>query len=93
MNWIEVIMVRSVGRNSKVLASTLRELMNDSADNFEHEDIRFFRREKLDSDICIVLFHGEKKTKTGGSPLGQRLVAALQEFNLVYQTVWIEMEN
>ena len=93
MKWIEVIMVRSVGRNSKVLASTLRELKNDLADDVEQETIRVFRREKLDSDICIVLFHGEKKTKTGGSPLGQRLVAALQEFNFVYHTVWLEMEN
>ncbi|NNL77683.1 MAG: hypothetical protein HKO68_15215 [Desulfobacterales bacterium] len=93
MKWIEVIMVRSVGRNSKVLASTLRELMNDLADDVEQEAIRVFRREKLDSDICIVLFHEEKKTKTGGSPLSQCLVAALQEFNLVYDTVWLEIEN
>ena len=93
MKWLEVIMARSVGKNSKVLASTLRELMTDLADDAEHEAIRVCRREKLDSDICIVLFHERKKTKTGGSSLGQRLVAALQEFNLVYHTVWIDMEN
>ena len=44
-------------------------------------------------DICIVLFHEGKKTKSGGSRLGLRLVAALQEFSLVHHTVWIEIEN
>ena len=86
-------MVRSVGSGSKVLASSLRELMNDVARNAGHEAIRVFHREKLDSDICIVLFHEGKKTKSGGSRLGLRLVAALQEFSLVHHTVWIEIEN
>jgi hypothetical protein len=86
-------MVRSAGSSSKVLASTLRELMNDLARDVGHDAIRVFRREKLDSDICIVLFHKGKKSKPGGSRLGLRLVAALQEFSLVHHTVWIEMEN
>lgn len=93
MKWSEVIMVRSAGISSKVLASTLRELMNDVAKNAGHEAIRVFHREKLDSDICIVLFHDGKKTNSGGSRLGLRLVAALEEFSLVHHTVWIEMEN
>lgn len=93
MKWSEVIMVRLVSSDSKVLASTLRELMNDVARDTGHETIRVFRREKLDSDICIVLFHDGEKKKSGGSRLGLRLVAALQEFSLVRHTIWIEMEN
>ena len=93
MKWSEVIMVRSAGSSSKVLASALRELMNDVVRNGGHEAVRVFQREKLDSDICIVLFHEGKKTKSGGSRLGLRLVAALREFSLVNHTVWIEMDN
>ena len=39
------------------------------------------------------MFHNGKKTKSGGSPLGLRLVAALQAFGMVHHTVWMEMEN
>ncbi|MGD8294131.1 MAG: hypothetical protein PVF37_20625 [Desulfobacterales bacterium] len=93
MKWSEVIMVRLAGSYSKVPASTLQELVNDLAIDVGHEAIRVFRREKLDSDICVVLFHNEKKMKPGGSPLGLRLVAAFQEFSQVHHTIWLEMEN
>jgi hypothetical protein len=93
MRWSEVIMVRSVGSGSKILASTVRELMNDVARNAGSDAVRVFHRERLDSDICIVLFHNTIKTNSGGSRLGLRLVAALEEFSLVHHTVWIEMED
>ena len=82
--------MRSAGSSSKIPVSTLKELMNDVTRNSKREAIRVFRREKLDTDICIVLFHNEKKSKIGGSPLGLRLVAALKEFGLVHHTVWSE---
>jgi hypothetical protein len=91
MRWSEVIMVRSVGSGSEVLASTVRELMNDLARNAGPDAVRVFHRERLDSDICIVLFHDTIKTNSGGSRLGLRL--ALEEFSLVHHTVWIEMED
>jgi len=93
MKWSEVIMVRLAGRYAKEPVSTLRELINDLAIDVGHEAIRVFRREKLDSDICIVLFHDEIKTNPGGSTLGLRVVAALREFSQVYHTVWLEAEN
>lgn len=86
-------MLRSADSKSKLLATTLQSLMNDVVKNAGHESIRVFRREKLDADICIVLFHRGKKTHTGGSPLGLHLVAALKEFGLVNHTIWGEMER
>ena len=91
MKWSEVIMVRSAGSYSKVPASILRELINDLATDVGHEAIRVFRREKLDSDICIVLFHNRKKTRTGVSLLGLKLAAALKEVGLVNHTIWSEI--
>lgn len=93
MKWSEVIMVRSVGNSPEVMASTIRELINDVARDLGREAIRVFRREKLDTDVCIVLFHNVKKTKTGGSALGLRLVAALKEVGLVRHTIWYEFEQ
>lgn len=84
-------MVRSAGSNGDVVDATLKELMNDVAIEAEHEVIRVFRHEKLDSDICIVLFHNGKKTRSGGSLLGLNLAAALKEVGLVNHTIWSEI--
>ncbi len=86
-------MVRSAGSSAEILDTTLQNLMNDVVRNADHEAIRVFRHEKLDSDICIVLFHSGKKTRTGGSPLGLHLVAALKEVGLVNHTIWSEIER
>jgi len=91
MRWAEVIMVRSAGSNGDVVDATLKELMNSVAIEAKHEAIRIFRHEKLDSDICIVLFHNGKKTRTGGSLLGLNLSAALKEVGLVNHTIWSEI--
>ncbi|MCP3889386.1 MAG: hypothetical protein GY702_11010 [Desulfobulbaceae bacterium] len=93
MKWAEVIMVRSAGSRAEILDATLQDLINEVAKKAEHEAIRVFRREKLDSDICIVLFHNAKKARAGGSPLGLHLVAALKEVGLVNHTIWIEIER
>ena len=86
-------MVRSAGSNAKILAKTLRDLMADVARSPGNSDIRVFHRENLETDICVVLFHSEKKTQTGGSPLGLRMVEAFKEGGLVYNTIWHEMES
>ena len=93
MKWSEVIMVRSAGSDAKNLKKTLHDLMADLARSAENNDIRVFIRENLETDICVVLFHSGKKTQTGGSPLGLRIVAAFKEIGLVNSTIWNEMER
>ena len=93
MKWLEVIMVRSAGSTAKILTKPLQDLMADVARRGESDDIRIFCRENLKTDICIVLFHSGRKTQTGGSPLGLRLVTALKEFGLVNHTVWTEIDH
>ena len=93
MRWAEVIMVRSAGSSGDILETTLKELINAMAFEIEQEAIRIFRGEKLDSDICIVLFHNGKKTRTGESLLGMNLTAALREVGLVNHTVWSEISR
>ena len=84
-------MVRSAGSNAKILAKTVQDLMADVARCDGSDNIRIFGRENIETDICIVLFHSGEKEKTGGSPLGLRIVAALKEIGLVHHTIWNEM--
>ena len=93
MKWAEVIILRLVDGDVKMLSPTLQNLMNDVVRNANQESIHVFRREKIDSDICIVLFHNKIKTKDGASPLGLRLAAALKEVGQVHHTIWNEIER
>jgi hypothetical protein len=93
MKWAEVIMVRAVGGNGRLFDSVLQALMDEVAIQTEHDTIRVLRREKLESDICIVLFHGQKKIKSGGSTLGLHLAAALEEVGQVNHTIWNNIEG
>lgn len=90
MKWSEVIMLRSTGGNADALAKTMQDLMADVARSAGNDDIRVFHRENIETDICIVLFHNEEKSRAGESPLGLRLAAALKELGQVYHTVWRE---
>ena len=93
MKWAEVIMLRSAGSKTKILNAALKNLMNEMLTEAEHQAIRVFHHEKLDTDICIVLFHNHKKVKAGGSILGLHLVAALEEVGLVNHTIWHEIHR
>jgi len=81
-------MLRSTGGNAEALAKTMQDLMADVARSAGNNGIRVFHRENIETDICIVLFHNEEKSRIGGSPLGLRLAAALKELGQVYYTVW-----
>lgn len=93
MNWIEVIWVRFAGSHLKTIESKLYKLMIDVDRKGRSGRIRIYNREKIETDICIVLFHDMEKVKTGGSRLGLRFVAALKDFGLVNHTVWAELDH
>ena len=93
MSWTEIIMVRSSGKSQKAMASNLRELMNEMDRKNRNANIRIYKRERIDSDICIILIHDREKRNIGKSHLGLRIAAAFAEKGQVHHTVWIEMDQ
>ena len=91
MAWTEVIMVRSTGGKRGMLESGLVELMNEMDFTSEQPRIRIYNRERVDTDISIVLHHPEEKKFMGPSPLGLRLAAGLRELGQAHHTIWLEM--
>ena len=93
MKWVEMIRLRlAEGKMKLTLEATMQRLINGAAGNIGQTPIRVFRREKLASDVCVILFHNGKKPKTGGSALGLHLAAALMEVGLVNHTIWDEFK-
>ena len=84
-------MGRFASSNRKLLEQNLQEFFNEIDRNIKDKRIRVYHRGKIESDICIVLFHEKEKVKAEGSRMGLHLVAALKEFGLVNHNVWTEI--
>ncbi len=93
MKWIEVIQLRSLNRNRKSLASTLKRLMREVEAENKGQSVKIYGRERIDTDFSIVLFSRAEKRQIGGSALGLALADALKAFGMVRHTVWLEMEE
>ncbi len=90
MKWVEVIQLRSVASNRKRLESKLQKLINEVDRKPKKHSIKIYNRERIGTDICIILFHDREKVEIGGSRLSLCLVAALKAFGLVNHSIWIE---
>jgi hypothetical protein len=90
MKWLEIIELRSVGNNLKLLEPELKHLIEELNIESEQRAIVIYNRLAVDSDFSIHLFHDSKEADINGSSLGAHLVSTLKEFGLINHSVWIE---
>ena len=93
MQWVELIQLRSVDNNRKLLESKLQRLVDEVCRERNTKAITAYSRVWIDSDFCLFILHESKELETEGSPLGLRLAAALKEFGLVDDCIWREMNG
>ena len=91
MKWMEIIELRSVGSNRKLLESQLQNLVDRVNKASKHKTIKIYSHTTVETDFSIHLFHDSKKLENSGSQLGLRLASTLKEFGLVNHSVWFEM--
>ncbi len=88
MKWLEVIKLRSAGKDSPLLEELLL-----SIDKFNPRglvEMKTFHHSALESDWSIHLHWESERPQQNGSSLGLRLAQAFKEFGLVDHSVWIE---
>ena len=93
MKWIELIQLRSVNSNRKLLESKLQRIILEVDKKRKKKAIVAYSRASIDTDFSIHILHESKKVEDGGSRLGLSLVAALKEFGLVHHSIWIEIHG
>jgi hypothetical protein len=93
MKWLEIIELRSVGRDQGLLESQFKELVKEVDKEANRQAIKAYSRVMRDTDFSFHLFHDSDQIEPGGSPLGLQIASSLKEFGLVNHTVWIEMHN
>ena len=57
MNWLEIIELRSVDSNRKLLEPKLKNILNEFHRAAGNHIIKVYNRLALDSDLSIHLFH------------------------------------
>jgi hypothetical protein len=90
MKWLELIELRSVGNNLKIIEPELNHLINEIKKESEQRAIKVYSRFAVDSDFSFHLIHDSIEVDIHGSPLGLQLVSALKEFGLINHSVWVE---
>jgi len=91
MRWLEVIKVRSAGKDLELLKEWLRSF--DKSGQPALVEMKTYYHAALESDLSIHLHWESDQSEQNGSTLGFRLAHTLKEFGLIDHSVWVEKEN
>jgi hypothetical protein len=91
MKWLEIIKLRSAGRDSGLLEELLLSVGKSSQSGLV--EMKTYHPVALESDWSVHLYWESGRPEQNGSPLGLRLAQALKEFGLIDHSIWIEEES
>ena len=91
MKWLEIIKLRSAGKDSGLLEELLLSI--DKLSQRELVEMKTYHHSALETDLSVHLHWESGRPEKNGSTLGLRLAQALKEFGLTDHSVWIEEEK
>lgn len=91
MKWLEVIRVRSVGKDSGLVQEFL--LAVDKTAQSGLVEVKTYHHAALETDFSAHLIWDSDHPQQNGSALGLRLTHALKEFGLIDHSIWIETRS
>ena len=90
MHWIEIVGLRTVGRDKEGAIKRLKQQIRQADRNERQVKIRIYHHATLETDLSIHLIWDSDKTSQSGSKLGLMLAEVFKEFGMVDHAVWIE---
>jgi len=91
MKWLEVIKLRSAGKNSESLKELLLSFERSSQPALV--EMKSYHHAALETDLTVHLHWESSRLEQNGSGLGLRLAQAFKEFGLVDHSIWVEEEK
>lgn len=91
MKWLEVIKLRSAGRDPELVKELLLSI--DKSSQRRLVETKAYRHAALETDMSVHLHWQSKRPELNGSRLGLRIAQALKEFGLIDHSVWVEQEK
>ena len=89
MYWIEIVGLRTVGRDKEVAIKRLKQQIRQAECTERQVKIGIYHHATLETDLSIHLVWNSDKINRGGSKLGLMLAEVLKEFGMVDHTVWV----
>ena len=90
MNCLEIIELRSDGKNIKLIEPEIAELINKLNKGLDQPTIKLFINATVENDFSIHIQHDSKSPEAYGSPVGLQLISILKDFGLTHHSIWIE---
>ena len=90
LNYLEIIELRSDGKNIKLIGPEIAELIDKLNRGLDKPAVKLFINAIVENDFSIHIQHDTKNPDADGSPLGQQLITILKEFGLTHHSIWIE---
>ena len=91
MKWLEIIKLRSPGKDSGLLEELLLSI--DKLGQSGLVEMNTYHHAALETDLSVHLHWESGRPEQNGSALGLRLAQALKEFGLIDHSIWIEEEK
>jgi hypothetical protein len=91
MKWLEIIKLRSAGKDSELLKEFLLSIDRSSQNGLV--ETKTYHHATLETDLSVHLHWQSRRPEVNGSGLGLRLAQALREFGLIDHSVWVEEEK
>ncbi len=89
MKMVEIVHLRSSGEPLESLGDLIRESI--WAEGSGTEVVTVYRRQGLDTDVAVHIYHRDSGVGDGPSSLAFNLASSLRAFGLVEHSVWEEM--
>jgi len=91
VKWLEVIKLRSAGKNPGSLEELLRSMSQVKQNGLLEKHT--YRHAALETDLSVHLLWESEFPEMNGSAPGLRLAQALKEFGLTDHAVWVKEEK
>ena len=91
MKWLEVVNLRSAGKDSGLLKEFLLPMAKVGQSGLV--EMKTYRYAAMETDWSVHLHWESDRPDQNGSLLGLRLVQALKEFGLIDHSIWIEEQK
>ncbi len=93
MRRLELIKVRTVGVQEKLMVSEFLDTVICDLDTPDLIDASIFFHEAIPGDLSVVLLWGAASSEASGNESGLFLVQELSRFGMVDHSVWLEKDK
>jgi len=92
MKWIEIITLRSFGKNNTQMIDELLHQISQQKESGRPASISVYSHSIIETDLSVHINWEAQEQHPGASSLGQRIAHALKTLGQLNHSIWIEVD-